>query len=46
MTSAWYDITSRMQSDAVIVQRRGDAPKSFLNRQRRLLNNPVMPVRR
>ncbi|KAI9669901.1 MAG: hypothetical protein M1831_006936 [Alyxoria varia] len=43
MTSAWYDITSRMQSDAVIVQRRSDAPRSFLNRQRKLLSNPVLP---
>ncbi|KAB8339263.1 hypothetical protein FH972_022196 [Carpinus fangiana] len=38
MTTAWYDVTSRMQSDAVVVQRRGDAPKSFLHRQRRLMN--------
>lgn len=41
MTSAWYDMTSRMQSDAIVVQRRSEAPKSFLNKQRRLVNNPV-----
>lgn len=45
MSSAWYDITSRMQSDAVVVQRRGEAPRSFLNKQRRLLSNPIVPVR-
>lgn len=44
MTSAWYDMTSRIQSDAVIVQRRSEAPRSFLNRQRRLLGSPVVPV--
>lgn len=44
MTSAWYDVTSRMQSDAVVVQRRGDTPRSFLNKQRKLLSNPSMTV--
>ena len=37
-------MTSRIQSDAVIVQRRSEAPRSFLNRQRRLLGSPVVPV--
>jgi len=35
MTDAWYDITRRMQSDAVVMQRRSEAPKSWLGKMRR-----------
>jgi len=42
MSSAWYSLTSRLQSDAVAVQRRSEAPKSFLNRERKLINNPAL----
>lgn len=34
MTTAWYDLTSRLQSNHVILQRRQDAPRSWLGRQR------------
>ncbi|KAH8593651.1 hypothetical protein B0O99DRAFT_626740 [Bisporella sp. PMI_857] len=38
MTTAWYDLTSRLQSNHVVLQRRQDAPKSWLNRQRQMVN--------
>lgn len=41
MQSAWYNLSSRLESDAVTIQRRSEAPKSFLNRQRQLVNNPA-----
>ena len=41
MTSAWYDLTSRLQTNNVIVQRRNDAPRGFLNKQRQLLDKSV-----
>jgi len=38
MATAWYDITSRLQSNHVVLQRRQDAPKSWLNKQRQMVN--------
>ncbi|KAK0634726.1 hypothetical protein B0T17DRAFT_586454 [Bombardia bombarda] len=38
ITTAWYDLTSRIQSNHVVLQRRHDAPKSWLNKQRQLVN--------
>jgi len=32
--SAWYDVTSRLQSNTVILQRRSEAPKGWLGKQR------------
>ena len=37
MTSAWYDLTSRLQSHNVSVGRRRDDPKSWLGKQRQLV---------
>ncbi|KAF2092928.1 hypothetical protein NA57DRAFT_23428, partial [Rhizodiscina lignyota] len=34
LTSAWYDLTSRLQSNTVVLQRRSEPPKSWLGRQR------------
>jgi protein HOOK3 len=34
ITSAWYDMTSRLQSNTVILQRKSEAPKSWLGKQR------------
>lgn len=34
ITSAWYDMTMRLQSNTVILQRRSEAPKSWLGKQR------------
>ncbi|KAF3926692.1 hypothetical protein ABW21_db0203513 [Orbilia brochopaga] len=39
MTSAWYDITSRLQSNMVTLGRRKDAPVSWLGRQRQAVAN-------
>ncbi|GAB1313368.1 HOOK N-terminal domain-containing protein [Madurella fahalii] len=38
MTTAWYDLTSRLQSNHVVLQRRHDAPRSWLNKQRQMVN--------
>lgn len=38
ISSAWYDLTSRLQSNHVVLQRRHDVPKSWLNKQRHLVN--------
>lgn len=38
MATAWYDLTSRLQSNHVVLQRRQDAPKSWINKQRQLVN--------
>ncbi|KAL1876863.1 hypothetical protein VTK73DRAFT_9093 [Phialemonium thermophilum] len=38
IATAWYDITSRLQSNHVVLQRRHDVPKSWLNRQRQMVN--------
>ncbi|KAK1754338.1 protein hook [Echria macrotheca] len=38
MTTAWYDLTSRLQSNHVVLQRRQDAPKSWLMKQRQQVN--------
>lgn len=37
MTSAWYDMTMRLQSNTVILQRK-ETPKSWLGKQRSVLN--------
>lgn len=34
MATAWYDLTRRLQSNNVMLQRRVDAPKSWLGKQR------------
>ncbi|KAI2466115.1 hypothetical protein F4781DRAFT_406919 [Annulohypoxylon bovei var. microspora] len=38
ITTAWYDLTSRLQSNHVVLQRRHDVPKSWLNKQRQMVN--------
>jgi protein HOOK3 len=38
ISSAWYDLTSRLQSNHVVLQRRHDVPKSWLNKQRQMVN--------
>jgi len=32
--SAWYDMTNRLQSNTVLLQRKSEAPRSWLGRQR------------
>lgn len=38
ITTAWYDLSSRLQSNHVVLQRRHDVPKSWLNKQRQMIN--------
>ncbi|KAF7558622.1 hypothetical protein G7046_g5540 [Stylonectria norvegica] len=41
IATAWYDLTSRLQSNHVVLQRRQDAPKSWLNKQRQMVNGQL-----
>ncbi|KAI8668972.1 hypothetical protein NCS57_00710500 [Fusarium keratoplasticum] len=41
IATAWYDITSRLQSNHVVLQRRNDAPRSWLNKQRQMVNGQL-----
>ncbi|KXH33204.1 hypothetical protein CSIM01_07636 [Colletotrichum simmondsii] len=38
IATAWYDLTSRIQSNHVVLQRRTEAPKSWLGKQRQMVN--------
>ncbi|PHH61568.1 hypothetical protein CDD81_8149 [Ophiocordyceps australis] len=38
IATAWYDLTSRLQSNHLVLQRRHDAPRSWLNKQRHIVN--------
>ncbi|KAG7130050.1 Protein Hook 3 like protein [Verticillium longisporum] len=38
IATAWYDLTSRLQSNHVVLQRRNDVPRSWLNKQRQMVN--------
>lgn len=44
MSDAWYDITRRLQSDAVVMQRRSEAPRSWLGKMRRVVGSTVRTV--
>ncbi|KAF7874721.1 uncharacterized protein EAF02_008698 [Botrytis sinoallii] len=39
IATAWYDLTNRLQSNHVVLQRRQDAPRSWVNKQRQLVNS-------
>ncbi len=41
IATAWYDLTSRLQSNHVVLQRRQDMPKSWLNKQRQMVNGMI-----
>ncbi|KAJ4322933.1 hypothetical protein N0V84_004586 [Fusarium piperis] len=41
IATAWYDLTSRLQSNHVVLQRRNDAPRSWLNKQRQMVNGQL-----
>ncbi|TAQ85140.1 hypothetical protein B7494_g6530 [Chlorociboria aeruginascens] len=45
MSTAWYDLTSRLQSNLVVLQRRQDAPRSWLNKQRQMVHASGTPRR-
>ncbi|KAI0406932.1 hypothetical protein F4802DRAFT_555074 [Xylaria palmicola] len=38
IATAWYDLSSRLQSNHYVLQRRNEVPKSWLNKQRNLVN--------
>jgi protein HOOK3 len=38
MSTAWYDLTSRLQSNHVVLQRRSEAPRSWIGKQRQMVN--------
>ncbi|KAI1403343.1 hypothetical protein F4819DRAFT_451681 [Hypoxylon fuscum] len=38
IATAWYELNSRLQSNHVVLQRRNDVPKSWLNKQRQMVN--------
>ncbi|KAJ3577417.1 hypothetical protein NPX13_g3150 [Xylaria arbuscula] len=38
IATAWYDLSSRLQSNHFVLQRRNENPKSWLNKQRVLIN--------
>ncbi|KAG6043866.1 hypothetical protein E4U17_000805 [Claviceps sp. LM77 group G4] len=41
IATAWYDLTSRLQSNHVVIQRRHDTPRSWLNKQRQMVNGQL-----
>ncbi|KAF4961615.1 hypothetical protein FSARC_10144 [Fusarium sarcochroum] len=41
ISTAWYDLTSRLQSNHVVLQRRHEAPRSWLNKQRQMVNGQL-----
>ncbi|KAI0856325.1 hypothetical protein F4860DRAFT_506821 [Xylaria cubensis] len=38
IATAWYDLSSRLQSNHFVLQRRNENPKSWLNKQRQLVH--------
>lgn len=38
MATAWFGLTTRLQSNHVVLQRRHDSPKSWVNKQRQMVN--------
>ncbi|KAI1657471.1 hypothetical protein F4813DRAFT_360128 [Daldinia decipiens] len=38
ISTAWYDLTNRLQSTHVVLQRRQEVPRSWLNKQRQMVN--------
>ncbi|KAF2755103.1 hypothetical protein EJ05DRAFT_513418 [Pseudovirgaria hyperparasitica] len=45
MTSAWYSITTRLQSNTVVLARRTEAPKSWIRRQQAVVGGVHTPRR-
>lgn len=41
IATAWYDLTSRLQSNHLVLQRRQDTPRSWLNKQRQMVNGQL-----
>ncbi|CAG9979094.1 unnamed protein product [Clonostachys byssicola] len=41
MATAWFGLTTRLQSNHVVLQRRHDSPKSWVNKQRQMVNGQL-----
>ncbi|CAI6097162.1 unnamed protein product [Clonostachys chloroleuca] len=41
ITTAWFGLTTRLQSNHVVLQRRHDSPKSWVNKQRQMVNGQL-----
>ncbi|KAH8175358.1 HOOK protein [Sarocladium implicatum] len=41
MATAWHDLTSRLQSNHVVLQRRPATPRSWLNKSRQMVNGQL-----
>lgn len=39
ISTAWYDLTSRLQSNHVVLQRRQDIPRTWIGKSRQMVNN-------
>ncbi|KLU91974.1 hypothetical protein, variant [Magnaporthiopsis poae ATCC 64411] len=39
ISTAWYDLTSRLQSNHVVLQRRQDTPRTWIGKSRQMVNN-------
>ena len=46
VASMYHDLAGRLQMDNVVLQRRGEVPKSWINRQRKLVDHPMMAMNR
>ncbi|KAJ0288325.1 hypothetical protein COL940_002112 [Colletotrichum noveboracense] len=46
IATAWYDLTSRIQSNHVVLQRRNEVPKSWLGKQRQMVNGTKLASER
>lgn len=46
VASMYHDLAGRLQMDNVVLQRRGEVPKSWINRQRKLVDHPMMAMSR
>lgn len=46
IATMFHDLAGRLQMDNVALQRRGEAPKSWINRQRKLVDHPMIAMSR
>lgn len=46
MASAYHDLAGRLQMNSVVLQRRDEAPRSWLNKQRKLVDQPGLAMGR
>lgn len=46
VASMYHELAGRLQMDNVVLQRRGEVPKSWINKQRKLVDHPMMAMSR